>query len=156
MIKLVQMDEPTFQFFLNQSTRDYAEDKIRIGAWEKETAMKLSQEEMTRYLPHGLYTEGAYLYSIVETESDAQAGYIWFNVIEGRQGKEAFIYDFYIFEPYQRNGYGSMALTALDEEARKMNVTRIGLHVFGDNDRAFKLYQKMGFQITDITMSKKL
>ncbi|MNT65069.1 putative N-acetyltransferase YycN [compost metagenome] len=77
-------------------------------------------------------------------------------MIEGRQGKEAFIYDFYIFEPYQRNGYGTEALAALDEEARKMNVTRIGLHVFGDNDRAFKLYQKMGYLITDITMSKKL
>lgn len=118
--------------------------------------MQLSQAEMSRYLPQGLYTEGAYLYSIVENDSHAQAGYIWFNVVEGRQGKEAFIYDFYIFEPFQRNGYGSMALTLLDEEARSMDVTRIGLHVFGDNDRAFKLYQKMGYGITDITMSKKL
>lgn len=58
MIKLVQMDESTFQFFLRQSTRDYAEDKIKAGAWDAETAMKLSQEEMTRFLPKGLYTEG--------------------------------------------------------------------------------------------------
>lgn len=104
--------------------------------------MKLSQEEMTRFLPQGLYTEGAYLYSIVEEETGTQAGYIWFNVNRGRQGKEAFIYDFYIFEPYQRNGYGSGALALLDDEARSMGVTQIGLHVFGDNERALKLYQK--------------
>ncbi|WP_231575244.1 MULTISPECIES: GNAT family N-acetyltransferase [unclassified Paenibacillus] len=156
MIKLVQMDESTFQFFLRQSTRDYAEDKIKAGAWDAETAMKLSQEEMTRFLPKGLYTEGAYLYSIVEAESEAEAGYIWFNVNENRGVREAFIYDFYIFEPFQSKGYGKQALAALDEEARKMNVTRIGLHVFGQNDRAFELYKKMGFLVTDITMSKML
>ncbi|MBW4081727.1 GNAT family N-acetyltransferase [Paenibacillus sp. S150] len=150
------MDEFTFQFFLSQSTRDYAEDKIKAGVWDSETAMRLSQDEMTRFLPNGLYTEGAYLFSIVEEETDTQAGYIWFNVSEGRQGREAFIYDFYVFEPFQSKGYGTGALQALDEEARKMKVTRIGLHVFGQNNRAFELYKKMGFLVTDITMSKEL
>lgn len=156
MIKLVQMDETTFQFFLSQSTRDYAEDKIKAGAWNPETALKQSEEEMTRYLPKGLNTEGAYLYSVVEEHSGEQAGYIWFNVTEGRGGREAFIYDIYIFEPFQGKGYGKKALLSLDEEARKMKVTKIGLHVFGQNTRAFELYKKMGYQVTDITMSKEL
>lgn len=156
MIKLVQMDESAFQFFLKQSTRDYADDKIKAGAWDAETAMKLSQEAMKRFLPKGLCTEGAYLYSIVEAESGEQAGYIWINV-SGNQGvREAFIYDFYIFEPFQSKGYGKLSLAALDEEARRMDVTKIGLHVFGQNDRAFELYKKMGFTVTDITMSKTL
>ncbi|WP_233185071.1 GNAT family N-acetyltransferase [Paenibacillus sonchi] len=156
MIRLVQMDETTFQFFLSQSTRDYAEDKIKAGSWDVETAMQLSQDEMTRSLPEGLNTEGAYLYSIVETESDTQAGYIWFNVSEGRNGREAFIYDFYVFEAFQGKGYGKQTLLALDEEARKLKITRIGLHVFGQNNRAFELYKKAGFAVTDITMSKDL
>ncbi|WNS42610.1 GNAT family N-acetyltransferase [Paenibacillus sp. MMS20-IR301] len=156
MIRLVQMDESAFQFFLKQSTRDYAEDKIKAGTWDAETAMQLSKDAMTRFLPKGLYTEGAYLYSVVEAESGAQAGYIWFNMSESRGIREAFIYDFYIFEPFQSKGYGKQALALLDEEARKMNVTRIGLHVFGQNDRAFELYKKMGFTVTDITMSKTL
>ncbi|MNN75540.1 putative N-acetyltransferase YycN [compost metagenome] len=118
--------------------------------------MKQSQEEMTRELPRGLSTEGAYLYSIMEADTDIQAGYIWFNVTEERGRKEAFIYDFYVFEPFQGKGYGKQSLIALDEEARKMNVTKIGLHVFGQNNRAFELYKKMGFLVTDITMSKEL
>ncbi|WP_379157083.1 GNAT family N-acetyltransferase [Paenibacillus sp. sgz5001063] len=156
MIRLVQMDETTFQFFMSQSTRDYAEDKIKAGAWDTETAMQLSQDEMNKTLPDGLHTEGAYIFSIVETDSDTQAGYIWFNVIEGRSGREAFIYDFYVFEQYQGKGYGKQTLLALDEEARKLNITKIGLHVFGQNNRAFELYKKMGFLVTDITMSKEL
>lgn len=156
MIQLVHMDESSFQFFLGQATRDYAEDKVKAGAWDPENAMKLSEEVIARSLPKGLYTEGAYLYSIVEISSDSQVGYIWFNVTEGRSGREAFIYDFYIFEPYQSKGYGKQAMTALDEEAREMGVTKIGLHVFGQNHRAFELYKKMGYIVTDITMSKDL
>ncbi|WP_342437462.1 GNAT family N-acetyltransferase [Paenibacillus sp. FSL L8-0436] len=156
MIKLVQMDEMAFQFFWSQSTRDYAEDKIKAGAWDAETALRQSQEEMVRFLPKGLHTDGAYLYSVMETESNTQAGYIWFNVTEARTGREAFIYDIYIFEPYQGKGYGKQALHALDESAREMGVSKIGLHVFGQNNRAFELYKKMGYLVTDITMSKTL
>ncbi len=156
MIKLVQMDETTFQFFLGHSTRDYAEGKMKAGAWDVVSALKQSKEEMTQFLPKGLNTEGAYLYSVVELESDTQAGYIWFNVNEGRSGLEAFIYDIYIFEPFQGKGYGKLAILALDEEARAMNITKIGLHVFGQNNRAFELYKKMGYLVTDITMSKEL
>ncbi|MHA6532660.1 GNAT family N-acetyltransferase [Paenibacillus sp. BAC0078] len=156
MIKLVPMDETAFQFFISQSTRDYAEDKIKAGAWDAEIAMQLSKEAMSKYLPKGLHTEGAHLYSVVEEESETQAGYIWFNVTEGHRSREAFIYDIYIFEPFQGKGYGKQALLALDEEARKMNVAKIGLHVFGQNTRAFELYKKMGYLVTDITMSKEL
>lgn len=156
MIKLVQMDEIAFQFFWSQSTRDYAEDKIKAGAWDAETALRQSQEEMVTFLPKGLHTDGAYLYSVMETESNTQAGYIWFNVTEARTGREAFIYDIYIFEPYQGKGYGKQALLALDESAREMGVSKIGLHVFGQNNRAFELYKKMGYLVTDITMSKTL
>ncbi|GGF87155.1 N-acetyltransferase [Paenibacillus albidus] len=156
MIKLVHMDEATFQFFLSQSTSDYASDKINAGAWDPETAMKQSADAMTQSLPDGLHTEGAYIYSVVEISSGTQVGYVWFNVKEGRSGREAFIYDIYIFEPFQGKGYGKQAMLALEEEARALNIIRIGLHVFGQNKRAFELYQKVGYSVTDITMSKDL
>ncbi|MNI89430.1 putative N-acetyltransferase YycN [compost metagenome] len=92
----------------------------------------------------------------MEEESETAVGYIWFNVTEGRRGREAFIYDIYIFEPYQGRGYGKQAMQALDEKARSMDVCKIGLHVFGQNQRAYQLYSKMGYGVTDITMSKDL
>ncbi|UQZ37472.1 GNAT family N-acetyltransferase [Paenibacillus sp. PK3_47] len=150
------MDETGFQFFWTQSVRDYAQDKVKAGAWDAGAALTLSEEAMIRFLPEGLQTEGAFLYSAVENESGAQAGYLWFNVTEGPMGREAFIYDIYIFEPFQGKGYGKQALLALDDKAREMGVTKIGLHVFGQNTRAFELYQKMGYLVTDITMSKTL
>lgn len=156
MIKLVRMDESTFQFFLSQSTRDYAAEKVKSGNWDPDNALKQSQEAFTRYLPGGLHTEGAHLFSLVETEGETHIGYIWFNVTEGRGGQEAFIYDIYIYEPFQGKGYGKQAMQALDEEARSMGIIRIGLHVFGQNTRAFGLYKKMGYVVTDITMSKEL
>ncbi|MFP4975428.1 GNAT family N-acetyltransferase [Paenibacillus sp. CN-4] len=156
MIKLMKMDESTFQFFINQSTRDFAEEKVKSGSWDAEQALKASKEAMAGFLPRGLHTDGAFLYSAVETETDTHVGYIWFNVTEGRSGREAFIYDLYIYEPFQGKGYGTQVMQALDEEARQMEIRRIGLHVFGQNNRAFELYKKMGYAVTDITMSKEL
>lgn len=155
-ITLVPMDESAFQSFLKQSTADYAEEKVQAGAWDADTALAQAQESMNRYLPQGLNTEGAYFYSVVEDASGTQAGYLWVNVTEKRGVREAFIYDIYIFEPFQGRGYGKQTLLLLDEEARKLKVAKIGLHVFGHNERAFGLYKKMGFQVTDITMSKTL
>ncbi|WP_340026203.1 GNAT family N-acetyltransferase [Paenibacillus sp. FSL K6-1096] len=156
MITLVPMDEATFQSFLKQSTSDYAEEKVKAGTWAADTALTQAREEMNRYLPQGLHTEGAYFYSVVEQATGTQAGYLWINVTEKRGVREAFIYDIYIFEPFQGRGYGKQTLLLLDEEARKLKVAKIGLHVFGHNERAFGLYKKMGFQVTDITMSKTL
>lgn len=155
-IKLVQMDEATFQFFIRQSTRDFADEKVRSGAWEPDEAILKSREAYDGFLPGGLQTEGAYLYSVVESAGETSVGYIWFNVSEGRRGREAFIYDIYIFEPYQGNGYGTHAMKALDELAADMGVVRIGLHVFGQNERAFALYKKLGYAVTDINMAKDL
>lgn len=156
MITLVPMDEAAFQSFLQQSTSDYAEEKVKAGAWDADTALTQSQEAMKQYLPQGLHTEGAYFYSVIEDGTGVQAGYLWVNVTEKRGVREAFIYDIYIFEPFQGRGYGKQTLLLLDEEARTLNVAKIGLHVFGHNERAFALYKKMGFQVTDITMSKTL
>jgi ribosomal protein S18 acetylase RimI-like enzyme len=35
-------------------------------------------------------------------------------------------------------------------------VDRIGLHVFGHNERASSLYRKMGYEVTDLTMYKEI
>lgn len=52
-----------------------------------------------------------------------------------------------IGEPGDRNrGFGSMATRlAIDFAFKDLNLSRISLHVFADNDRAINLYKKMGF-----------
>ncbi|CAG0990353.1 partial diamine N-acetyltransferase, partial [Anaerolineae bacterium] len=68
----------------------------------------------------------------------------------------AFIYDFIIDEPHRGQGYGRQALAALDQQAVALGVETISLHAFAHNQTAIALYQKLGYAITDVHMSKKI
>jgi len=54
----------------------------------------------------------------------------------------------YILPEYQSNGLGS-EIFAFIENKYKDNVARIRLDVEEENDRAIKLYQKLGFKVLD-------
>jgi ribosomal protein S18 acetylase RimI-like enzyme len=47
-------------------------------------------------------------------------------------------------------------MRAAEDEARRLGVDTIRLHVFGHNTRARPLYDKLGYEPTNIMMSKTL
>ena len=108
-------------------------------------------------LPNGLASPDNYLYAIWSDEAplDAPVGVLWIAVLR-RKPAQAFIYDFIIFEPYRRRGYGRQALLAVEDKVRALGLDTIGLHVFGHNHGAIALYEKAGYEVTDIMMSKKV
>lgn len=156
MVKLNRMNELEYQLFLDRSIQDYAEDKVTAGTWKEEDALRLAREAMEQYLPNQQHTQGAHLFTVRVTDSDTPIGHLWFNVVEKEGTRYAFIYDILIDDPFQGQGYGQATMQALEHEVRAQGLDRISLHVFGHNERAFRLYQKVGYVITDITMSKYL
>ena len=67
-----------------------------------------------------------------------------------------FIYDFNIREDLRGNGYGRTTLEKVEELIRQMGIGKVSLHVFGYNHAARALYEKMGYQIIGIGMTKTL
>lgn len=63
-----------------------------------------------------------------------------------RDGDEAGIYGFVVDPPWQGRGIGRDALRRACEELRADGVSRIGLEVAVDNDRALGLYTSIGFE----------
>ncbi|EAC9069319.1 GNAT family N-acetyltransferase [Listeria monocytogenes] len=139
--------------FLSTAITDYANEKVEAGTWDEEEALAKSQDSFNKLLYDGITTPNEYLYSIISGE---KIGYIWFHVDETHSGKHAFIYDFVIFEAFRGKGFGTKTLEALDKLAKDMEITKIELHVFAHNKTAIGLYNKVGFQNTDITMAKYL
>ncbi|HAA2534742.1 GNAT family N-acetyltransferase [Listeria monocytogenes] len=139
--------------FLSTAITDYANEKVEAGTWDEEEALAKSQDSFNKLLYDGITTPNEYLYSIISGE---KIGYIWFHVDETRSGKHAFIYDFVIFEAFRGKGFGTKTLEALYALAKEMQITKIELHVFAHNQTAIGLYNKVGFQNTDITMAKYL
>ena len=67
-----------------------------------------------------------------------------------------FIYDLRIYDEYQRRGYARQAMLALETKVRELGLDTISLHVFGHNHAAKALYDQLGYEVTNINMSKKL
>lgn len=156
MVQLVPMTKAEYQAFRSRSVREYAEEKVAAGAWKAEDAQALSEAAFRRFLPDDLETAGAHLFSVKEKERLTSVGHLWFNVMEQEKGPVAFILDILIYDEFQGKGYGQATMTALEENVRELGLNTIGLHVFGHNQRAYRLYQKMGYTATDIQMSKTL
>ncbi len=64
------------------------------------------------------------------------------------------VYDVDVDEPYRGRGYGKAAMIFAEEEARRRGVTRITLRVGVRNEVARNLYRSLGFEESDVAMSK--
>ncbi|SET80116.1 Acetyltransferase (GNAT) family protein [Salinibacillus kushneri] len=80
-------------------------------------------------------------------------GMIW---LAQRSNEKGFICDVNIWEGNQGRGYGKQAMKELELVAKKLGLKSIGLHVFGHNQIARGLYEKLGYIETDILMEKKI
>lgn len=147
------MTKADLEDFLSVAIIDYAKDKVEADTWAAEEALANSKNSFNKLLYDGITTPNEYLYSIF---NDQKIGYLWFHVDEKQTGKNAFIYDFVIFETFRGKGFGTKTLEALDILAKGMKINKIELHVFAHNKTALGLYNKVGFESTDITMAKYL
>jgi RimJ/RimL family protein N-acetyltransferase len=157
MIRFEPFGSEEFLAYVESDIRRYAEEKVLAGNWEKEEAPRLAEKEFRALLPDGINTKDNFLYSIVDGEFGQKVGIIWIAVnIPSTLKGDLFVYDFEIFEKFRRKGFATNALKVLDAKARELGKDRISLHVFGQNHPARKLYQKNGFEETNVMMSKKL
>ncbi|MBI3942869.1 MAG: GNAT family N-acetyltransferase [Chloroflexi bacterium] len=156
MIQLVPMNQEDFQSWLAQTIQEYATEKVQAGNWPASKALELSRHEFQSLLPDGLASKDQHLFTLLDPDLGEKVGMIWFAVLVRRSGREAFIYDFVVFEPFRRRGYGAQALLSLEEKVKELDIHKISLHVFGHNHAARALYKKVGYVITNIHMSKDL
>jgi RimJ/RimL family protein N-acetyltransferase len=154
MITLRAMTEEEFVAFLDQSVPEYASEKVKAGNWTPEEALERSREDHAKLLPEGLASPNQHLYTI-EFEG-SPVGRVWLSVDRQTAGGAGFIYDLLVAEPFRRQGIAVEAMRLLETEALDLGVNSLALHVFGYNLAARALYEKLGYEITNINMSKKL
>ena len=158
MLELIAMDKEQYEDFMAFTLVSYVKEKIKAGTWMPEHAEKRALEDMSKILPEGYLTKNAYFYRIIDRAlpTPAVIGFIWFNIHRRNNVNELFLYDITILDDYQGQGYGTKTMLLLEEEAKKQEAQRIGLHVFGHNERALHLYQKMGYDSKSVTMYKEM
>jgi ribosomal protein S18 acetylase RimI-like enzyme len=158
MVQLEPMTETQFRSYLDTAVEDYAQAHLKSGDCAPKDALRLAQEDYQELLPDGLQSKNQFLFSIHDDAPDKNEiiGMVWFAVKDGRAGRSAFIYDLGIREDLRRKGYGRKVMERVEERVREMGIGKVGLNVFGYNQAARTLYEKMGYQITGIGMIKTL
>jgi RimJ/RimL family protein N-acetyltransferase len=155
-VELILIEPDAFEKYMERLLVDYTADKIKAGNVSPDNAQEQIQKEVARLLPEGLYTPQHTFFEVCDPETGAKVGILWIFFNPGDQRNQAFIYDIEIYEAYRRRGYASQALKALEDYLRRQGAERIGLHVFGFNTGAQALYLKLGYEITNIQMAKKI
>jgi ribosomal protein S18 acetylase RimI-like enzyme len=158
MVQLEPMTETQFQSYLGTAVEDYAQEHLKSGDCAPEDALRLAQEDYEKLLPDGLQSKDHFLYSIRDDALDGNQtiGMVWLGIIARRAGKSAFVYDISVREDLRRKGYGRKVIEKVEELVLEKGFNTVGLHVFGHNHAARALYEKMGYQITGIGMTKTL
>jgi len=155
-ITLVELDDASYREYRKHLVRDYAADKVRAGAWSPAGAEGKAAKDVGVLLPEGPATRNHFLYSIRDDSVPAEVGTVWFALGHSGAGRSVWIYDIIIHENFRRRGYASRTLKLVEHEAGELGARSVELHVFGHNQGAQALYEKMGYSVTSITMAKPI
>jgi ribosomal protein S18 acetylase RimI-like enzyme len=154
MSKLIPMTQPEYDEYLTHLIPDYAADNVRAGYWDESEALEKSRQQTASLLPQGLQTKDNYIYTLVDGEQ--AVGMIWLKAQLDRAVKSGFIFDVMVDEKFRGKGYGKQIMDLIEEKARELGLQSIGLHVFGYNTVAKKLYESAGYEVSSLNMIKKL
>ena len=153
-VTLVEMDEASFREYQRHLARDYAADKVRAGAWSTDEAEDRAAKELEGLLPDGTLTRDNFLYSVKDESIPAEVGKLWISSRDVGADRALWIYDIIVHDRFRRRGYASRILHLVEDKARELGASKVELHVFGHNQGARALYEKLGYDPTSIVMAK--
>lgn len=155
-VRLVDLGDAPYREYRKHLVRDYAADKVRAGAWSKSEAESRATRDVDGLLPEGPTTRNHFLYSVRDDAAGAEVGTVWFALRDSGVGRSVWIYDIIIHEKFRRQGYASRTLQLVEDRAKELGAKSVELHVFGHNHAAQALYERVGYNVTSITMAKPI
>lgn len=143
-VELKPMTQERFVAFAAASETAFAADLVASGRYSEEGARTESRRQMALELPHGLDSSGQELFTA--QVDGAEVGVLWIGIRERDGRQHVFILDIEVGAEHRRRGYGRAMMLATEHEARRLGAESIGLHVFGFNDGAIRLYEGLGYR----------
>lgn len=153
IITLTSMNEEEFDLFLDATVPRYAQSVSKAQEISFESALEKATSQTGTLLYEGLQTPNHYFFQILCDGTSIGNLWIYIDV----NTNSAFLYEIFIVEEGRGKRIGYHAIKKAEEWLiHEKSVSKFGLHVFAYNERAHKLYQKLGFQEISFTMSKTI
>ncbi len=154
-IELRPMSSAEYDGYFELLTHEYAKEKVASGNWPAEGAIERAVAEQLQLLPEGTNTPNHYLFSVVAPDEAEPVGILWY-AVRGEEKPFVWVYDIMIHDAYRRRGYASQAFEAMEAQVQALGIDSIQLHVFGFNRGAQAMYEKLGYEVTNLQMRKTL
>jgi ribosomal protein S18 acetylase RimI-like enzyme len=154
MIQLKPMTPEAYEHFTGLSMVDFAEAKSRAERLSLDEGHRIARDAWSSLLPQGQHTPLHHFYTAWNEDQDI--GMVWFKEERNWETPYGYLYQVWVWEQFQRQGYGKALMIALEEKLKLLGLPRLRLHVFAFNERAIGLYEKLGFETTNIVMVKEL
>jgi len=148
------MTKEAYQRFTALAMRDYAESKAKAERLSAREGEGIAEAAWASLLPEHQKTRHHHFFTAFEGE--VEVGMIWFKEELDWETPYAYLYQVWIWDEHQGRGLGRQLMRALENELAVRGLRRLRLHVFAFNQRALKLYESMGFEITNLVMVKEL
>lgn len=143
-VLLAPMTAGRFTDFAAASEAAFAQELAASGRYSEADAAVESHRQMQVELPDGIDSEGQRLFT-AEVDG-AEVGVLWIGVRTRGGRPHGFILDIEIAQEHRRKGYGRDVMHAAEREAARFGADSMGLHVFGFNTGAVRLYESLGYR----------
>ena len=153
-IDLRPMTQKEYDDWRPGAVASYAAEHVRAGSMPADRAQEMAEKQFADLLPDGVSTTEHHLLSPQINQSTV--GFLWLHIPQDVQRSTAFIYDIAVEQHQRGRGIGRAIMLAGENYARDRGAEALRLHVFGDNTAARNLYGSLGYQITNLMMSKSL
>lgn len=131
----------------------YAQARVDAGDSPEEAATA-AESSRARFFPDDVPSDGHRIFTITVDGSDA--GWLWIGPTADGPSGDWWIWDIEVHEAFRRRGIAEATMLLAEDVARAAGVEAIGLNVFGGNDTARRLYDRVGYSVTSVHMRKTL
>jgi len=124
----------------------FAADLVDNSGVTPEQAEAESTRQLDKMLPQGADTPGQILRKAVDDDG-SEVGFIWIAAAGLSHPAMAWVGVLEVRPDARSRGIGSRMMLAAEDDLRRRGTTRLGLHVFGHNTGAQRLYTRLGYGI---------
>jgi ribosomal protein S18 acetylase RimI-like enzyme len=156
MLQMRPMTQEEFRQYRRCAVSGYARDLVESGQALPADAEARAAACLELLLPDGLLSDDQVLLTVrasAEGEAEPLAS-LWYAVVTEGPHRSLFIHDLEVDAAHRREGVATRVLLEVEEEARRLGVTQLGLSVFRHNAAALALYRGLGYADITITLVK--
>jgi ribosomal protein S18 acetylase RimI-like enzyme len=135
------------------SHETYVAERIAAGE-SPEVAARVAAEQSEALFPGGSPAEGQHVFRL--QVGDEPVGWLWLGRAPEPAPDAWWVYDLQVDPAHRGRGHGRAAMLLAEREARTRGGRELGLHVFGRNTVARRLYESLGYRTDSVRMSKPL